>query len=312
MVKSSDYIVQTYNLTKDYYGTVAVNNINLNIPKSCFALIGPNGAGKTTTILMLLGLIKPTSGNADLFNKRFQLNSKAIKRWIGYLPENIGFFPSLTGWEHIEFYYRLRTSFRIDNKNIENILDWCGLEPVYFHKKVKTYSKGMKQRLGVAQAFIGDPKLVFLDEPLSNIDPIGREDLVNKIAEKRDEGMTIIISSHIIQEIEQIANFISFIDRGRILNQGNFTDLCISYGFNDFEIMFQDSESNPLRNIVLNHEDLLLTKPVFLDNKILIKTDKPKEFEEYLKISDYKSFSFKPLSGSLMKIYKKIYKKGSK
>jgi ABC-2 type transport system ATP-binding protein len=137
-------IIQVRNLVKYYYGKKAVNDITLAIPESCFALLGSNGAGKTTTILMLLGLIRPTSGSAYLFEKPISTRGFEVQSSIGYMPEDVGFYPSLTGWDHLEFYERVRTNSYGKSERPAQFLEWCGLEQESWHNKVKTYSRGMK------------------------------------------------------------------------------------------------------------------------------------------------------------------------
>ena len=302
-------IVRINNLVKDYYGKKAVNDITLEIPESCFALLGPNGAGKTTTILMLLGLIRPTNGNAFIFEKDISTRSSEYQLNIGYLPENVGFYPNLTGWDHLDFYARLRTRSSEKSNEPARFLEWCGLEQEYWLKKVKTYSRGMKQRLGLAQAFIGNPKIVFLDEPLSNIDPLGREDIVRKIRQKRKEGVNIIISSHIIQEIEQIADIITIINKGKIIASGNLLNLALQNGFHEFEIRNDTPEPDlslePIFNDLNTKPHLFLDNPLLLSDRIIVKT---KIVDELIKILNNFSTScyIKPIDGTLLKIYKKI------
>ena len=305
-------IIRINNLVKDYYGKKAVNGITLKIPESCFALLGPNGAGKTTTILMLLGLIRPTNGNAFIFEKDISTRSSEYQLNIGYLPENVGFYPNLTGWDHLDFYARLRIRSPEKSNKPARFLEWCGLEQEYWHKKVKTYSRGMKQRLGLAQAFIGNPKIVFLDEPLSNIDPLGREDLVRKIRQKRKEGVNIVISSHIIQEIEQIADIITIINKGKILANENLLNLALQNDFHEFEVRNDasggDNALKPIFKELNTNQHLFLDNPVLLSDRIILKTQ---SVVELIKIMNNFNTScyIKPIDGTLLKIYKKIMSK---
>lgn len=310
MAKFQKPVIQINNLTKKYTGKKVVNNINLNIPKSCFVLLGPNGAGKTTIILMLLGLIKPTSGTAELLGKDITSDLDKIKNMIGYLPENLGFFPNLTGWDHLAFFYRLRTNNSTNSQIIEASLKWCGLEEDSFYKKVKTYSKGMKQRLGLAQAFIGNPKIVFLDEPLSNIDPIGREDLINKIKQKQRKGITIIISSHIIQEMEQISDYIAIINKGKILAHGTYIELALKQGFNEFEITFQELNHNvrvqTIYNELHSNKELAIETLAKVQNKIIVKTHSIFDVISFLNDIPINAYLIKPIDGTLLQIYKNL------
>lgn len=313
MVKSRNHqlrpIISINGLTKKYDNVSVVKNLNLDIQNSCFALLGPNGAGKTTTLLMLLGLIKPTEGKAFIFGEDIIKNSVAIRESSGFLPENVGFNSNKTGREHLELMYRLKTEFYSVKNPIESLMKWCGLNPKFWDKKIKTYSQGMRQRLGLAIAFAGNPKIVFLDEPLSNIDPIGRVEIISKIKEKQREGITIIISSHIILEVEKIIDSIAIIDNGILKVSDNILRLASKLGFNEFEIFYNNKTRNSeevqeLDKILSNRKDLILDKPTLLSDRMIIKTDYPNEIEKILE--KFLEFELRPISGTLDKIYRKI------
>jgi ABC-type multidrug transport system ATPase subunit len=300
-------IIKIQDLSKKYNKKIVVNNINLEIPESCFALLGPNGAGKTTTFLMLVGLVKPSKGTAYVLGKEISQNLADTLNKIGFLPENIGFYSSFTGREFLELIISLRGNTKERKELTEKVLNWSGLQNEYWDKKIRTYSRGMRQRLGFAQAFAGNPKLIFLDEPLSNIDPLGREDLIKKIREKRKEGVTIIISSHIVSEIEQVADYVAIIDNGKIKISGPILRLAQSLGFKEFEInrIFhkEDISLNEVYETLSSDKDLYLDKPKLLSEKIIFKTDDPEKVKEFL--INYQDFNLVPLSGTLSKFYRK-------
>jgi len=302
-------IISIKGLTKIYDNAPVVNNLNLDIYNSCFALLGPNGAGKTTILLMLLGLIKPTEGKAFIFGKDIIKNSVAIRENSGYLPENIGFNSNKTGREHLELMYRLRTEIYNVENPIESLMKWCGLNQKFWDKKIKTYSQGMRQRLGLAIAFAGNPKIVFLDEPLSNIDPIGRVEIISKIKKKQREGITIIISSHIILEVEKIIDSLALIDNGILKVSDNILTLANKLGFNEFEIFYNNKTDNSekvqeLDKILSNRKDLIIEKPTLLSDRMIIKTKYPDEIVNIL--ANFSEFELRPISGTLDKIYRKI------
>lgn len=301
-------IIKIQDLSKKYNKKIVVNNINLDIPESCFALLGPNGAGKTTTFLMLIGLVKPSKGTAYVLGKDILKNLADTLNKIGFLPENIGFYSSFTGREFLELIISLRGNTKERKELTENILNWSGLQNEYWDKKIRTYSRGMRQRLGFAQAFADNPKLVFLDEPLSNIDPLGREDLIKKIREKRKEGVTIIISSHIVSEIEQLADYVAIIDNGKIKISGPILTLTQSLGFKDYEINrishVSDISLNEIFGLLSLKKDLFLDTPKILSERIIFSADNPKKVKEFLK--NYQDFNLIPLSGTLSKLYRKI------
>jgi ABC-2 type transport system ATP-binding protein len=300
-------LIQISNLTKIYNGKEVVSNLNLEIPPSCFALLGPNGAGKTTVLLMLLGLIFRTTGRVRILGKEIPKELNSIRNEIGYLPENVGFFPHLTGIEHVKFFQRLKLGgLTAGDKDPETILQWCGLEEEKWDAKVKTYSRGMRQRLGLALAFVGNPTVVILDEPLSNIDPLGRDDLIKKIRLERENGINVIISSHIIQEVEQIADNIAFIDKGRLLSSGSFIKLAIDHQYHDFEIkskLNKDDDANKILEFLKSNKKHLLSEPITLEDRIVFKSREVEKIVREL-TSKNKPWAIKPIDGTLIKIYK--------
>ncbi len=303
-------LIKIQGLTKEYYNRVVVDSINLEILNSCFAFLGPNGAGKTTTMLMLLGLVKPSNGTAFIFGTNILNSSGKIRRKIGFLPENVGFYPNLTGRKLLNLITGLRKKSGRKENDIETYLEWSGIEKSYWDKTIKTYSRGMQQRLGIAQAFAGEPKIVFLDEPLSNIDPLGREEFIQKIRMKREEGITVIISSHIVHEIEQVADYIAFIDDGKIKASDKIYSLARFYGFDEYEIIRIDHNESmtlkELNELLSTEKDIFSDISKMLSEKIIFRTDNPEKVDKIL--LNYKDFNFTPISGTLNKLYKKIIK----
>jgi ABC-type multidrug transport system ATPase subunit len=257
---------------------------------------------------MLLNLIKPTKGKAFIFGLDFEKDVAEIRKRIGYLPENIGFNSKMTGSQYLELFFKLRTKSNKHQESINSLLKWCGLDENYWNKKIKTYSQGMRQRLGIAIAFAGNPDLVFLDEPLSNIDPLGRTELIKKIKEKQKEGITIIISSHIILELEKIADSIAIIHKGNLKVVDSILNLTQKFGFNEYEIINYNNNinNNTLRIIfdeISNKEEFILINPTLLSDKIIIKTNKLIELKKL--INEHDGVEIRPISGTLEKIYEK-------
>ncbi len=310
MSATKDPIIKIQGLSKEYHNKVVIDNVNLEIHDSCFAFLGPNGAGKTTIMLMLLGLVKPSMGTASIFGTNILNRSGKIMRDIGFLPENIGFYPNITGKKFLNLVTGLRKKGGRKQNEVESYLQWSGIDEKYWDKHIKTYSRGMRQRLGITQAFAGDPKIVFLDEPLSNIDPLGREEFIQKIRTKREEGITVIISSHIILEIEQIADYIAIIDKGKIRVSDKICNLAQIHGFNEYEItrinQNKDVTIEDLSELLLTEKDLFSDSPKILSEKIIFRTDNPEKVSKI--ITNYKDFNFTTISGTLNKIYKKIIK----
>lgn len=190
-----------------------------------FGLLGPNGAGKTTTIKCLLGIVSPTSGEGSLLGQ--PLGEPSIKQKVGYLPENPYFYDYLTAWEFLGFAGQL---FQIPavtlKERIPYLLDLVGLsKDVARKKQLRTYSKGMLQRAGMAQALINDPELVFLDEPMSGLDPIGRFQIREIIRQLKQQGKTVFFNSHILSDVEAICDRVALLVKGKLVCQGRINDL---------------------------------------------------------------------------------------
>ncbi|MBW4829472.1 MAG: lantibiotic protection ABC transporter ATP-binding protein [Clostridiaceae bacterium] len=206
----SEYILETKGLTKKFKHQVAVDNISLSIRKnSVFGLLGPNGAGKSTTLKMITGIMKPSSGEI-LFDNHIWTR-KDLEN-IGALIENPAIYPNLTAMENLKL---ACTLYGLPKMRAEEVLNIVGLEKAG-KKKVKNFSMGMKQRLGLGMAIINNPKLLILDEPTNGLDPIGIEDLRELIRSFPSKGMTVILSSHILSEVAQVADEIGIISNGVI------------------------------------------------------------------------------------------------
>jgi bacitracin transport system ATP-binding protein len=220
----SEYVIETKHLTKVYGNQTAVNAVNLHVKRGqIYGLLGRNGAGKTTIMKMILGLTPITSGEADIFGKNIKGQEKRIYPRIGAIIETPGFYPNLTGTENLEIFAKLRGTAAPNA--VKNALEVVGL-PYKDKKLFGKYSLGMKQRLGIANAILHDPELLILNEPTNGLDPIG-------IAEVRDfikdmsasRGKTILISSHILSEIQLLADDIGIIDRGVLLEENSMSEL---------------------------------------------------------------------------------------
>lgn len=226
-------VVQTYELRKVYRTGFWLNQ-KIESLKSCtltvykgetFGLLGPNGAGKTTLLKTLLGIVRPTSGRALLLGK--PLGDRTVKQRIGYLPENAYFYDYLTGWEFLEFAAGLfEIPPSVQRQRIPQLLDLVGLAQSAARKKqLRQYSKGMLQRVGMAQALINDPELVFLDEPMSGLDPMGRYQMREIILSLQQQGKTIFFNSHILAEVEKICDRVAILARGELICVGSLYEL---------------------------------------------------------------------------------------
>ncbi|MFC9540348.1 ATP-binding cassette domain-containing protein [Lysinibacillus sp. NPDC056959] len=212
-----EYIVQTENLSKSFGKEQAVSNINLKIRKGeIYGFLGPNGAGKTTTIRMLLGLMKPSSGTIKMFQKDLTKERINILSKAGSLVENPSYYPHLTAYENLE---ALRKILGVPKSRIDEVLEIVRLKDAA-NKKVKGFSLGMKQRLGIAASLLHNPELLILDEPTNGLDPSGIIEIRNLIKRLPSEyGMTIIISSHLLSEIDQMATQVGIVTKGKMIFQ---------------------------------------------------------------------------------------------
>ncbi|HIE52763.1 MAG TPA: ABC transporter ATP-binding protein [Armatimonadetes bacterium] len=220
----AEIVLQTYNLTKDYRRRRVVEGVNLTVRRGdVFGFLGPNGAGKSTTIRLLLGLVRPTAGEAELLGISVQRHPVEARKRVGALVETPAFYPFLTGRENLRVFSAL--SGGASEERVEEVLALVGLSG-RGDDRVRTYSHGMKQRLALAQALLPDPELIILDEPTSGLDPQGMKevrDLIRQLAQR--QGVTVFLSSHLLFEVEQICNRVAIIHQGRLRAQGEVADL---------------------------------------------------------------------------------------
>ena len=219
-----DVAIETSGLSKRFRKRTAVQPIDLSVPRgSLFGYLGPNGAGKTTTIRMLLGLARPTSGSASMLGKAVPGGLASVRQQIGSVLEDPAFYPRLSAALNLKLLARTAG----DNPaigRIDELLDRVGLAD-RAGDKVRTYSHGMRQRLGLAAALLHDPELIVLDEPATALDPAGIRDVRAMLAALRDEGRTIFISSHLLGEVEQICDQVAVVSKGKMMYQGPLAGL---------------------------------------------------------------------------------------
>lgn len=231
-------LLSVENLTKNYHKKPAVKDISFQFQSGkCVALIGPNGAGKTTTLRILAGLLKPTKGSI-----RFaQMNTNDdIRSFIGYLPQYPSFYTWMTGKEFLVFSGKLTRLSKIEaNQRADQLLDQVGLFEAK-NKRIGAYSGGMKQRLGIAQAIIHQPKLLMLDEPVSSLDPIGRREVLT-LMEELKKDMTILFSTHILTDAEEISDELLLLHHGEIVESGPIDELRAKYQTTTLELSFEEN-----------------------------------------------------------------------
>jgi len=219
-------VVKTEDLTKKYDRVTVVDHLNLQVAENeVFGLLGPNGAGKTTTILMLLGLTEPASGTAQIYGFDSTRQPLKVKRLAGYLPEKVGFYDTLTARENLRFIAELNNiGYAESEPLIEQVLKSVGLDDVG-DKTVNKFSRGMKQRLGIADVLVKKPKVAFLDEPTAGLDPEGINQIIDLIANLPKMGTTVVFSSHRLYEVQRVCHSIGILAKGKMVVQGNLDEL---------------------------------------------------------------------------------------
>jgi ABC-2 type transport system ATP-binding protein len=249
IVLNNEKIIEVENLSKQFKELWAVKGLNLNVFKGdVFGFLGPNGAGKSTTIRMLLSLITPTEGQIRIFGKDLRENRIDILKRIGAIVEKPDFYGYMSAYKNLEILGRLSQT-DVSRKRIMEVLELVGLEK-RFKSKVKTYSHGMKQRLGLAQALIHNPDLIILDEPTTGLDPQGMKEVRDLILFLSNQNKkTIFISSHILYEIELVANRMIIIDKGSAIVEGYVSELLNA---NNLKVTFEVNDSEKTK-IILNN-----------------------------------------------------------
>lgn len=247
-------LLSVKNLSKKYNGQFAVEGLNISIENNqCVALLGPNGAGKTTTLNMLTGLLTPTSGEIQFLGKQ-----RIDRREIGFLPQYPAFLPWMTAKEYLQFAGQLSDvpNSRLKSK-IDEMLAFVGLESAK-NKRIGGFSGGMKQRLGLAQAMLHDPKLLILDEPVSALDPEGRRDVL-EMMKKLKERMAILFSTHVLHDAEQVCDDIVMLKDGKVKWSGSLQDLRKLHGDDTFILATEENLSEWIQGKEYIREYKLLT-----------------------------------------------------
>ncbi len=251
-----NYIIEIENLSKDYEigfwkkrKVRALDKLNLQVEGGqIFGFLGGNGAGKTTTIKILMSLIFPTEGSAKILGE--DISNTKMHAKIGYCPENPYFYDYLTARELMNYFGEL---FGLDaqkrNSKTEELLTKVGLEEKDWNKQLRKFSKGMLQRVGLAQSLVNEPEIVFLDEPMSGLDPIGRREIRELIAEQRERGVTVFMSSHILSDIEALCDNVAILRQGKLAATGNLNDLLMKSGeTQQFEIVVKGVSAEILKD----------------------------------------------------------------
>ena len=235
-------VIVTRGLTKRYGRVVAVEDLNLEVEEGeVFGLLGPNGSGKTTTILMLLGLTEPTSGEARVLGLDPMREPLKVKAKVGYLPDQVGFYGELTAWENLRYTTRLLGLPEAEAKaRIEEVLRRMGLWEVR-DRRVSAFSRGMRQRLGLAEVLLKRPKVAILDEPTLGLDPEAAREFLDLIKGLKAEGITVLLSSHLLHQVQEICDRVGLFHRGRLALLGRVEELAARVLGGGYEILVEAS-----------------------------------------------------------------------
>jgi ABC-2 type transport system ATP-binding protein len=261
-----EFVIQTERLTKRYKNVVAVDDLSMEIRRGrVYGLLGPNGSGKTTTMGLLLGLQAPTSGTFSLFG--YDHGHRELLRRVGALVENSSFYPYLSGHQNLRYFQAI--SGRGSEEELESLIDRVGLAG-RGDDLFRTYSYGMKQRLGIALSLLGDPDLVFLDEPTNGLDPEGMIEVRELIKSLGDGSRTVLLSSHLLHEVEQVCDSVTIISKGRLIVQGEVSQLIAMAGSEQIRIKTTDNSKalqllttlGWVEGISKDEDSLLITAPI--------------------------------------------------
>jgi ABC-2 type transport system ATP-binding protein len=239
----SHFIIETRDLTKKYGQQIAVDHLSFQVQEGeIFGFLGPNGAGKSTTLLMLLGLSTPTSGSAQVCGLDSMRKATEVKKVVGYLPENVGFYNDMNSVDSLGFISELNGISRQDaRKRIMEVLQTVGLQDS-LSKKIGAFSRGMKQRLGIAEVLLKNPKLLFLDEPTLGLDPDGALRLIELIQSlNRDKQITVLLSSHNLYQVQKISHRVGIMIKGRMVAIGTIDALAKEkFGFGEEQYSLEE------------------------------------------------------------------------
>ncbi len=270
-------IVQTENLSKWYGEVMGVNDVTLSIHPGITGLLGPNGAGKTSLLKLMTGQLKPNMGEISVLNQPVWNNYLLTKR-VGYCPDIELAYQFMTGFEFISFFATLSGCEKTDvePRSLEALetVDMISAKD----KPIGSYSKGMRQRIKLAQALVHEPELLFLDEPLTGLDPIGRRHVMNLLKKLAEQGISMVVSSHILYEIETLTETILLIHQGRILAEGTISDIRELIDEHPHKVYLSADEPRRLAQVCLPYDDILSVTFGDEAGDVIIETEKPDAF----------------------------------
>lgn len=274
-------LIQTENLSKWYGEVLGINDISVTINAGVTGLLGPNGAGKSTLLKLMTGQLKPSRGTVTVLGEPVWNNAE-LNRRVGYCPDQDAFYEFMTGSEFVRFLAML-SGYSREEAEVRTTKALQAVDLVYAKdKRIGAYSKGMRQRIKLAQALVHSPELLFLDEPLTGMDPIGRRQTIRLIRELVETGLSVIVSSHVLHEIESMTSTILLIHHGRILAEGNISHIRELIDEHPHTVYLRCDKPRLLGKICVDFEDVTSVKFDSLDGSIVIETHKPDSFYSQL------------------------------
>lgn len=269
-------IIEMSNLSKWYGQVMAVNDVSLSLGAGVTGLLGPNGAGKTTLMRLITGLLKPDKGEIKVFGEHIW-NNYLFNQRIGYCPDHDAFYEGMTGFQFVESLAMLNGYSRSDAEELTmSVLKTVDMLDNK-DKKIGAYSRGMRQRIKLAQALLHDPDLILLDEPLSGMDPIGRHNTIKLIEQLGQQGKSVIVSSHILHEIEAMTDNILLINYGRIIAEGNIHEIRELIDRHPHNVYINCDKPRLLASILVQYDDIVSANIGKEDDALIVETTRPDE-----------------------------------
>jgi len=273
--------VEAKNLSKWYGQVIGVNNLNFKFNPGVTGFLGPNGAGKTTLLRLLTGQLKPSKGTTTI-NGQPVWNNHKVNRNLGYCSEADAFWSYLTGRRFLESMLRLQGFTAAESCNLaDQTMELVGISNAA-HKRIGSYSKGMRQRIKLAQAIAHDPDIIFLDEPLNGMDPLGRKITIDLIKDLGNKGKTIIVSSHILHEVEEMTDNILLINHGRLLAHGNIYEIRALIDNHPLQVSLRCNNVSLLTAKLMAFDDIQSVQFDRENSQLTIETDNPEQFHKRL------------------------------
>ena len=233
-------VIETVNLTKSYSKNRGIKNVSIRVNKGdIFGFLGPNGAGKSTTIRTLLDFIRPSTGSALIFGLDCHRDTVRIKKRVGYIPGDFGLFGNMTGWKYLEYFGKIRGGY-----DLEVARKYARRMDIKLDRKMKEYSRGMRQKVAIIQAFMNNPDLIIMDEPTSGLDPLVQQEFMDMVLEEAEHGTTIFMSSHILSDVEKACNRVAIIKEGKIATEERVEELRKKSG-SVVQVKFADRQVGP-------------------------------------------------------------------